>query len=557
MNIRTSQQLKIIVILLFILASFSGAISPALHSQENMLPQGPELHQVSFDQAPLYFFLFTHTEDHINHELSEERYWRVGPMIEALDASYPELNVSWMIEFQGADAQSVSERNSQTGLVDYLLELNSQGLVEFGYHAHHDPTYLNRPQRTLGPAPTYQEAYEALHTWITCEKEPIRGGCVNDTGGGLQAILNNFGSVDIVTGVGLNEGALIERSAGSAAIRNELPDRLLNFGFPDHGSIITNPDYIEARNRLLEILTPTNDTGSSMYWIDNALSITDGAPLEGVNNIQIKEGIPAVEEFISEADLTRPMIAKGGIAGKYLYTASGTSPTIWGYSHPDDPELPDEWLNPPNLKERYYVQTEQALGHLAEFMRERGTRFVDAQGVIDLYTSENYWDVTPRELEQIALWLLDNWTDAPPNYAYDGLNFYSLTDAYFLLAAGLNDQSTEGLVSTQIGPWSAAQQNREVVNIPTALLRDWIGDIERDVAIPELINLTGTEYSPAQILYAMALLYAREMNDLPTNLLRIPAMASVPETYHLLAELDCRDCLDTAWSLKPARFQGF
>jgi hypothetical protein len=45
------------------------------------LPQGPVLNDVSLDGAPSYLFLFTHTEDHINHELSEERYLRIGPMI--------------------------------------------------------------------------------------------------------------------------------------------------------------------------------------------------------------------------------------------------------------------------------------------------------------------------------------------------------------------------------------------------------------------------------------------------------------------------------------------
>jgi len=545
----------VVLALLFSVAGLINLSSESL-SQVAQLPAGPSLHEVSYDDAPIFFYLFTHTEDHINHELSEERYQRVGPMIEALDEAYPDLNINWTIQFQGADAATVAERNSQTGVADYLRSLNAEGLVEFGYHAHHDPTYNNRPQRELSTDYTWEEAYDAIHTWITCEKDPLYGGCVSPSGGGLQAILNDFGEVEIVTGVGLTEGALIERSAGSAAIEDELPGRLLNFGFPDHGAVITDPVYVQTRDRLMEILTPTGDTGSSLFWMDNVLCINDGAPIDGVGNIDIKEGIGAVELFIENVERTRPLVIKGGLASKYLYTRNGTSPTIWAYGHPDDPELPSEWLNEPNQKERNYVQTEQALNRLAQYAEQIDSRFIDSNSVIELFTSDDYWNVDDSELEQIALWLVDNWDGAPPPYAYDGLDYYSLTDAFFLLVAALQNEPATGLVSAKIGPWSMRAPSTAAINISTEELLDWAEGFDLSDPIPDLIRIGPRAFSPAQMLYALAFYYASTANNIPSDVVRIPQMNSVPETYALLEAIGCEDCLDTVWSLKPARFQN-
>jgi len=83
----------------------SGGFSPA--------PVESSGEAISGEQ-PLYFFLFTHTEDPFNHELSEERYIRFVPEVEARAASHPEANLTWTIMFQGSDARTVAERNPQT-----------------------------------------------------------------------------------------------------------------------------------------------------------------------------------------------------------------------------------------------------------------------------------------------------------------------------------------------------------------------------------------------------------------------------------------------------------
>ncbi len=254
------------------------------------LPPGPEVIDAPLSSAPSYLFLFTHTEDQFNDELSEERYWRIGAMLEDFAAQHPELDPVWTIEFMGADAEEVASRNDETGLVDYLLSLHDRGLVEFGYHAKHEPTYQNRPQNDLPAEPTYDEVYDALWTWITCRKDPAYGGCTAERGGGIDEILDVFGQVTLVTGYGQSDGVQIERSAGSQAVRELVPDRMLSFGFPDHGDVAQGDDYATVRDGLLAILTPTHETSSGTFWMDNSIRINDSASLEGVNAGRLREG---------------------------------------------------------------------------------------------------------------------------------------------------------------------------------------------------------------------------------------------------------------------------
>lgn len=523
------------------------------------LPAGPSISDVTLTDAPSYIFLFTHTEDQFNDELSEERYWRVGSMIEDLAAAYPNLDITWTIEFQGADAETVSDRNDETGLVDYLLSLKDKGLVEFGYHAHHDPTYMNRPQNDLTPDATYDEVYDAMWTWITCRKNPTLGGCIEDRGGGLEAILDNFGQVKIVTGLGIGEGFQVERSAGSQAVRDLVPDRLLGFGLPDHGDLERDRDYTAARDALLALMTPTHETSSGTLWIDNSVRINDSASLEGVNTSRLHDGPDELAISLEPLDGSRSFVINVGIADKFLYTDESTSPTKYGYSHPDSPELPDELLQSASEREKRYAQTEQSLQYLGQRLSEdpAALKFVSADQVVDLFTSDDYWNVDKDELEQIALWTLNQWDSAPPNWVYDGEDFYSLADAFALLAAGLTGSLTDSdLVSNVYGPWSVSQAQAPATDVSVDDLRALLeGDLIHDGRIDETYEVGGQTLTATQLLYALSYLYVYDRHSVDASVIHVPDTATAPETFGLLGTLGCANCLDTSWSLKPARFQ--
>jgi hypothetical protein len=430
--------------------------------------------------------------------------------------------------------------------------------VEFGYHAHHDPTYTNRPQNELSSEPSYDEAYDAIWSWITCVKDTAYGGCVEERGGGLEAILDTFGQVKIVTGLGIGSGAQFERSAGSQAVRELATGRLLGFGFPDHGAVVSDPDYAAARDGLLALLTPTAETTSGTFWMDNSIRINDAASLEGVNTGGLSDGPEELAKSLGTLDGTRPFVLNIGIADKYLYTVESTSPTRWGYANPGSPSLPTNLLHPAAEREKRYSLTEQSLEYLARTLAAAPgqLQFVSSDQVVELFTSDDYWDVDDDELEQLALWILNEWSARPPDWVYDGEDFYSLVDAFALLAAALRDAPAEAIVSNVYGPWSAATASTESTDVPVANLRDLLGgELLQGDRVAESYSVGGRTLSATQVLYALAYLFVLDRNSVEGETIRIPATQSAPQTLGFLETLGCVACLDTAWSLKPARFQ--
>lgn len=525
------------------------------------LPEAPTIIKPTRTSYPMYFFLFTHTEDHINHEPSEERYMRIGPILERLQEKYPSEDITWTIEFMGADAKTVAERDSTTGVATYLRSLASSGIVEFGYHAHHEPTYLNRPQRALTATSSWSAAYDALYSWITCEKDPYKGGCVSETGGGILAIQDAFGPVEIVTGLGgINmDGANIERSAGSEAVRSILPDRMLGFGMPDHGSTIKDKTYGPARDALMEMLTPTAETTSTVFWMDNAVRINDGVPLEGLTSLKTSEGAVAIQNDLAQLSNTSVNLINTGIADKFLYATEGSSPTQWGYSHQTDPELPEDMLNSVPVREKLYANTEEAMDYLlGTYLASNEGGFLSSDAVVAAVTTEDYWNVDASELTDIAAWLVHSWETTPPVYTTDGTDFYSLADTFALLWNGLSDKYNDpSLVSSWYGPWAHSTTTSKTTEIASEDLLNLLKTTSLDREIPATFSMDGTQYSAAQILYAMAYEYLSQSNTALSGTwthISLPALAPMPESFSALENIGCTGCTDTAWSLKPARF---
>lgn len=299
-------------------------------SQEKDFTPGPiQLEEPTFVEGdqPVFIFLFTHTEDHINHELSEERYQRLAPVVERLASQNPDAHLVWTIEFMGADAKTVAERNPSTGVSTLLRDYAAQGIIEFGYHAQHEPTYLNRPQKSLTPNSSWEEMVEAIESFVTCEKNPLRGGCVIEGGGGLLSIEDNFGAVQIVTG--LSQSSQISITGGSVrhALIRHLPTYILSFGFSGHAPNVNPQVYFNAVESLIGILTPTLANSPGIFWMDDAIRINDSGAIDTLGSLTLKEGSNAVRGVMRGVDRSRPQVMNAGFASKYIYTASGESPT--------------------------------------------------------------------------------------------------------------------------------------------------------------------------------------------------------------------------------------
>lgn len=538
----------------------------------------PPLQDAPRQQAPLYFYLFTHTEDPFNHDLSEERYIRFVPEIEARAASHPDVGLVWTIEFQGTDAYAVAQRNPQTGVLDLLRQAYNQGVVQFGYHAHHDATYNNRPQNGFTDTTPWEDLVNGMLEWVRCFREVTTGNCLSPTGGGIEYVNEYFGPVQVVSGDFMVSDMAYEGGPATHAVKAILPDRLLSFGYPDHGPFAAGA----RRDKVAELmrrLTPTHETSSTVFWADNVIKMTGGSPIDGTRGIDPLRGPGYAQQMLSGLDRSRPNLVLTGIASKFLYTQqkgqSNTSPTIYGYAHPDAPQLPPEYLNPPEVKEQLYQNSLQTLDYLLDEVlpANPGARFVDSAEVIQMVAPPDYWNVSPAQLDVLARWALLNWTDRPPDWVSDGTDFYSLRDLFALLTqafgAGANPGSGPDLrLPLAYGPLQAVDASQEVV-----LSRDEIVALARQLAPnfapgqpwqvtpnamvqPSYQTSAGT-ITAAQLLYGMALVYAADYAGTPVASVTLPATQAMPVTYDLLKEIGClATCSGTAWSFKPARLRA-
>ncbi len=525
---------------------------------------------------PLYFFLFTHTEDPFNHELSEERYLRLVPEIEALAASHPEAGLVWTIMFQGSDAQTVAERNPQTGVLDLLRAANEAGVVDFGYHAHHDSTYSNRPQNDFNENSSWEEMVNGIVDWLGCLKDIHYGGCLEATGGGLYAVLDNFGPVEALSGNFLQSDTAYEGGPASHAASQILPDRLLGFGYPDHGPF-GGGERRAAVAELMERLTPTNETSSSVFWADNVIKMTGGSPIDETRGIDTLKGPQYATAMLADLDRSRPNLVLTGLASKFIYTKQNvnTSPTIYGYANPENPELPPELLNSRQDIERFYQQSVDALDYLLDEVlpANPGSVFVNSQDVVNMVAPPEYWQIEPAQLDLLSRWALLNWTDRPPDWVSDGSDFYSLRDLFTLLVLSVGNGSGEmssatlQLPNAVYGPLSAVDaaaeitlSTKEIIALAEQLAPSFAPDqpwqVTPNATVQPSYQTSAGEISAAQLLYGMATVYAADFAGTPVEAVTLPSTQAMPVTYDLLQDIGClATCSGTAWSFKPARLR--
>jgi len=515
--------------------------------------------------APVYLYLFTHTEDHINHELSEERYLRLAPTVSSMNSLYPESNIVWNIFFQGSDALTVLERNEDTGVVDMLQEYANEGVITFAYHGVHEPVTLQKPEKTLGENPSWTDIVNSINNWTTCQRDPVFGGCIENSGGGIQAV-QQIGQVDSVSGVGIVLG-LLETGAGKHAIDKNVNNRLLGFGFSDHAP--AGPGYNDIVKELTTILSPAVDTTPTLFWMDDVIRTND-AGLYLTGSLDLKNDPMITSKVLESVDRTRPNIYHAGFASKYIYTMKGTSPTNYAYANPLNPELPESMINEENTIERYYQNSIDNLEYLAgDYMQNTNTQFISSNEIKELVAPAEYWEITDEQLDVLARWTLTKTDNGQlPNFVSDGTEYYSLRDTLILLSSALTNPN-EHVIELQLGygPLESVSVQRPVKveteemieianyingNINSGYTAEW-QTVPLNIVESSYTLNSGDKINTAQLLYALAAVYASNYAGEPLDSFTVPMLEPMPATLLHLEGLECTSCEGSSWSLKPAR----
>lgn len=395
---------------------------------------------------------------------------------------------------------------------------------------------------------------------------PVRGGCVTGTTspGGLLAIEEHFGPVQVISGLYTDSEAGIEGDPAVHAVRQHLPERRLGFGYPDHGSTATG-DYSANLAALMRDLTPSIHTSGTMFWMDDILRINDGNPVDQAKSLNIQKGRAEVASQLAKLDRDHPNVLLSHIGAKYLYTKDGSSPTQYAYSHPDAPELPASELKTPQEIERAYNILQETLTWLVEVYLEEtpDSRFVSSGELLAAVDTQGFRQVTRAELDVMARWALLGWGDAPPSFVSDGLHFYSLRDLFNLLTLAFSREDDPLTLPMAYGPLGGADAPTTIALSAAELAETaalWADRLTPSGAwrvtpnnlLPDTMEVAGQKIPLAQVLYAMAYLYAAAYAGEPRTSVEVPASMGAPPIRQRLRALGCKDCTASSWSIKPA-----
>lgn len=513
---------------------------------------------------PQYLLLFTHAEDHINHGLSEERFWRFFPMIDRLDAAYPDAHVSWTVEFMGADSETIAGRNSQTGLLDFIKGYAEKSNVfQFGYHGAHEPTYTNNAIANLDyPNASWGDIIRASNVFLTLGKHPTRGYVDPTRPGGLKLAQDTFGPVRIISGYGADQAQI--HTADSLA------SSYVMFGFADHGAAIIGPDYKEKVKSFMTPLCPERSTPCGLVWMDGKLRINDGNPVEGVGLLGVTGPREALEEALNKLDGTRLQVMNVHISPKFLYAIE--SPTNYAYDHPEAPELPPNLLLSPEARESRYQESFSNLEFLAGtyLPSKTGSRFVSGTDIQNLFVNEANQAIPIDRVIGVAQATAAGYDTNPPDFVHTQGRYYTLAESWSLIIQALAQYKKTGVLPGTVtlivphGPIKEAAALTAPVPAPVPAFLDTAVLLAGSLApvpwqpipqdmIPATVTVGTKTVNAAEYLRAAALLLVQIKNGTAPGGVTIQPASLTTDLYRLLTDIQPRKYVGVCWSLKPAK----
>ncbi|MBI3680907.1 MAG: hypothetical protein HY235_10980 [Acidobacteria bacterium] len=524
-----------------------------------MTGPGQEALGAESDKAPVYIYLFVHTEDHINLDLSEERFRRLLPLIESYAAAAPQYGLSCSLQFYGADTRTLLERNPRNGILDFILSYKDRkpGLVEFGYHGAHEPTYTNSPVARLPRDASWEQRVEATVQLLSCAAHPYLGDTDCSNPGGLALVQQVFGSAAAISGG--NETALAQAA-------DKFNADAVMFGFADHGVPAQQAGYLDSVKSLMRLLSPEPDTPPALFWMDGRLRINDGNPLDGVEMLSGSGGVEQLKTKLARLDRSRPQVLNMIVGEKFLYAR--VAPTEYAYQHPDSPSLPPDLLLPAEQKEALYRRTEESLRYLVEefFPQNPGSRFISNQDLLGMAAGPRYGQtVSVETVAAIAQALVAGWADRPPSFVRVGEAYFSLTDSFGLLTQALAAYARDGSLdgASQIAFWKVAgplEQPRPsaqalAVRVADVLasasdlatkFRDRTWQPTPSYAIPSQISAGSPAVNAAEFLRSMAGVFLAVQKGPAPDSIQLAPSQILPRAAPLILPA-------SLWSLKPAR----
>ena len=545
--------------------------------------------------APVYVYLFDHTEDHINVGdgaelgLCEERWYRLIELLETLRSEYPNAALDggpWAnLQFHGSEAESIRDRNEQTaaaagangtGLADRLRGAIADSLIDIGYHGAHEPTYTSNVFTDIDISTlSWSERQDLAEQFLTCWRHPLLGvdgpdTCRADDAGGILEVLRvllggDAQGMTVVTGL----RGTANLPSGSFLLDEYAPGAL-GFGFSDHaggggGSAVQlSQEFYDSVEPLLKELVDGVDNVYGLHHVAGVVSTSMlGDRTRGFGRFDPQQGLEELRRRIAQLPTGTPQLAKFHLFTKGLY-AKGCGPTNYAYENPDSPKLPPECLHDADTQEQYWTDLEAQLRYLIEevFVERPGSAFVTPTTIAAHAVPGFGFDVSGSELRAAADQLLAS--DTLPLYVVADQTPLALGELFQLFAEALAGYETAGTLPDSVlvarlrgavrfrpDEGSARQlTGAQVVATAGALAARYALDPSNPQALfspPAFVRVNGDQVATSGALRAMAGTYAElfDSGQLPES---VDATASPVENEDAYAEAVPGGML---WAYKP------
>jgi hypothetical protein len=525
---------------------------------------------------PVYAYLLSTHDDHINDGLSSERYQVLLPVMETLGEEHPELRPSLTVLLNGA---VINEQGDETeGVLADLSAAVDAGWVDIGYSAFHEPTYDTNP--VYSPDYGTREWYlrvSDLNRMLAHARDPLTG--VDQSGeGGLLAVVSELGDVEVVTGVGTDAAQLHVLDAHET--------EAVVLGIADGPKGITTMVGNPYQGTVVAMLSEDPVAPYGIYWQGDRLQMAlDDV---GLDPYPAKNGSSGLDHFTSGLDRRRVNVVPVLVADTYTYCdPSGVSggdlvlsPTEWAYDHTDSPQLPVEGIVPEGERLAYYDATCATLEWLAQgLLPGSGGRFVSSSGLRDMVDPGTGVAVSAAELAAASDDLIvrrnelqyPDWVGISWGYCRGDYQYFSLADMYGLLVQALAGFQEEERLPPSVdlvkvhGPREEAPPSqpwnklllRSVVTEAAGQLDDMTSEswrVEPFNVIPSRISPGGVEMNAMEFLLLMAEVYLVLFEDETTSnpLINLFPTLQWPVTRAAL-DLEGRlTDMGDSWTLKPA-----
>ncbi|MGP0074266.1 MAG: hypothetical protein ACLPWF_20320 [Bryobacteraceae bacterium] len=491
-------------------------------------------------EEPVYVFLTARIYDHINVDMSEDRLRRILPMVEKYRKAHPEAHVSATILFSGAASRALSERNSQTHIVDFVRDYIRRGVIEAGYDGSYEPTLVNRPlvqlRKTTTPEERWQARFDAAGKFLTQGSDPITGAPQPDVAGGLKSMQATFGDAAYISGLTLFQFDLLVKVVPDIGSDSETIHQLRRYnttavlGGISDASPVETLRYRDWAQTFSNDLSPASNTVPELYYQDNFLRFSETT---GNSNrpFQASNGVDALKSALDKLDRSKPRIIRVELGGDRDYLTPAFTerlkypPLKLAYNNPDKPQLPAEAHRPDAEVDAAFAKEDAVLQWLtSDFLAANpSSHLLSNAGLKQMVAPANGYSIPTDHLRAALAQTLNDWGDKPipPKFLLVDGHYLSMADMFQVMTDELAGLSRSGHLPESVpvipvfGPIMMHRASGPAHELTVASVAKYcVGLSDRlhdktwtpvpNNTIPVRINFDDADMNPAQFLRLMA-----------------------------------------------------